>query len=54
MIRTRRKATMQHERAKAPNTAQQRAPWTQPALLRLKAGGAEFETGPNNDGPDVS
>jgi hypothetical protein len=54
MIRTIRKATMQHERAKTPHTAQQRAPWKQPVILRLKGGSAEFETGPTDDGPDVS
>ena len=51
MIRTRRKANMQHERAKAPQPAQHRAPWIQPALSRLKAGSAELLTGTVNDGP---
>jgi hypothetical protein len=51
MIRTRRKATMQDERAKAPQPAQHRAPWVEPALSRLRAGSAELLTGTINDGP---
>jgi hypothetical protein len=51
MIRTTRKATMQHERAKAPRTAQHRAPWIEPAISRLKAGSAELLTGTIDDGP---
>ena len=50
MIRTTRKATMQHDRAKAPKP-QHRAPWIAPALSRLKAGSAELLTGTVNDGP---
>lgn len=42
---------MQHERAKAPKSAHQRAPWVQPALSRLKAGSAELLTGTIDDGP---
>lgn len=42
---------MQHDRAKTPHTAQERAPWIEPALSRLKAGAAELETGTINDGP---
>ena len=42
---------MQHVRAKAPHTAQERAPWIEPALSRLKAGSAELLTGTIDDGP---
>jgi hypothetical protein len=42
---------MQHERAKAPHSTQDRAPWVEPALSRLKAGAAELLTGTINDGP---
>lgn len=42
---------MQHERAKAPHSAQSRAPWVAPELSRLKAGSAELLTGTIDDGP---
>ena len=42
---------MQHERAKAPQPAQPRAPWIEPTLSRLKAGSAELLTGTIDDGP---
>jgi hypothetical protein len=42
---------MQHDRAKAPQTAPERAPWVQPEISRLKAGSAELLTGPADDGP---
>ena len=42
---------MQHERAKAPHPAPERAPWVEPEVSRLKAGSAELLTGPTDDGP---
>lgn len=42
---------MQHDRAKAPQPAQARAPWVEPTLSRLKAGSAELLTGTIDDGP---
>jgi hypothetical protein len=42
---------MKHERAKAPLNVQERAPWIEPALSRLKAGSAELLTGTVDDGP---
>ncbi|HYD37362.1 MAG TPA: hypothetical protein VEA60_07100 [Allosphingosinicella sp.] len=42
---------MKHERAKAQHTVQERAPWIEPTLSRLKAGSAELLVAVVNDGP---
>jgi hypothetical protein len=54
MILTAGKATMHDERAEAPQPQQERAPWVQPELSRLRAGSAELLTGPTDDLSDKS
>jgi hypothetical protein len=42
---------MQDERAKAPEPQQERAPWIEPQISRLRAGSAELAIGIVDDGP---
>jgi hypothetical protein len=45
---------MHDERAKEPKLQPERAPWIEPAIIRLNAGSAELLTGQINDGPGDS
>jgi hypothetical protein len=45
---------MIENRAKMPETQQERAPWIEPALSRLEAGSAELLTGTVDDNADFS
>jgi hypothetical protein len=42
---------MHDERAKEPKFQSERAPWIEPAIIRLSAGSAELLAAVVNDGP---
>jgi hypothetical protein len=45
---------MQDQTVRAPKLDDERAEWVEPALVRFRAGSAEFAGGPVDDGIDKS